>query len=257
MHVTTRFVRLFDTVRWLTPLTGSRAAAFGVVLRRKLDSQAIFKGKFEQQEFRFRSSDCNALFEVFHESEYSFLGDQVCSIEAPIVLDVGAHIGSFALWVLSRNSSAHVVSVEADPGTFSILAQNQALTTSRWEIINRAASNADGEKLQFSTEGPTMSHRISSEGTLWVESVSLRHLISTAGGPEGMIDLLKVDIEGAEELFICSSPQSLARVRTLVIELHPGLCDTDRVRAAIAPYFGRIEEITGRNSTKPLLFCSK
>lgn len=257
MQFKRRFYRLYDTIQLLKPLTGSYIAAFAIIVRRKLDPQALFKGSFGQQEFRFRSIDCNALCEVFHEGEYEFLGNWVSGLEAPTVLDVGAHIGTFALWVLSRNASARIVSVEADPATFSILAQNQSLTSDRWQTINRAASRSDGEKLQFSNEGPSMSHRISSDGTLFVESVSLGRLISIVAGPEGAIDLLKVDIEGAEEHFICDSPQHLARVRTLVIELHPSLCDTDRVREVIAQYFRIVEEITGRHSKKPLLFCSK
>ncbi|MCK5244957.1 MAG: hypothetical protein KAJ90_06775, partial [Desulfobacterales bacterium] len=64
-------------------------------------------------------------------------------------------------------------------------------------------------------------------------------------------------IEGSEEAFLCTSPDALKRVGSLVIELHPQLCDTDCVQLLLEEYFDHIEDIGGRKSTKPLLYCRR
>ncbi len=54
--------------------------------------------------------------------------------------------------------------------------------------------------------------------------------------PDGRVDLLKIDIEGAEvELFRDGSTAWLAQVRNIVIELHGGECELAFFRA-LAPY---------------------
>ena len=49
-----------------------------------------------------------------------------------------------------------------------------------------------------------------------------------------VIDLLKVDIEGSEELFIRSYPEVLKQVQFLAIELHLMYLDCDYVKQVIA-----------------------
>jgi len=256
MTAISRLKRLSDTLRWIRPLAGSLPGALWLVLKRKHNPDALLTAQFNGKPLRFRGTDSNALFEVFHEKEYGFLDPIISASKFPIIIDVGAHIGTFALWVLDRNPSAHILSVEADPQTFVVLEKNNSLCQGAWEIVNRAASNVDGAKIRFSTDGPTMSHRISPDGALEVETVSLGWLLDRAAG-NGLIDVLKVDIEGAEEQFVCAAPHLLPRVRCLVIELHPGLCDTDRVRKVINAHFKTIRDITGRHSKKPLLYCVK
>ncbi len=256
MKVVSRLKRSLDTLRWLRPLAGSYPAAAWIVIKRKLGDNALLSAQFSRRPFYFRGTDSNALFEVFHEREYGFLDSIICETEAPVIIDVGAHIGTFAIRVLCKNPSARVLGVEADPDTFGVLSKNKSLGQEDWEIINRAASDKDGATIRFSTDGPTMSHRISPNGTLQVETISLGHLVDQAAG-DRIVDILKVDIEGAEELFLCAAPHLLTRVRCLVVELHPGLCDITKVREVIDAHFKVVQDITGRHSNKPLLYCCK
>lgn len=254
MTAISRLKRLSDTLRWIRPLAGSLPAALWIILKRKQNPSALLTATFNGKSVRFRGIDSNALFEVFHEKEYGFLDATIGVNKAPIVIDVGAHIGTFAVWIFNQVPSARVLSVEADPQTFCVLKENSSLSSGDWKVVNRAASGEDGAKIRFSTEGPTMSHRISTDGGLEIETVSLEWLIERAAG-SGPVDVLKVDIEGAEEQFVCAAPHLLSRVRCLVIELHPGLCDTERVRRVIDAHFDSVQNITGRYSKKPLLYC--
>ena len=84
---------------------------------------------------------------------------------------------------------------------------------------------------------------------------ALEALLEKTAPGGGVADLVKIDIEGSEEALLCVRPNLLKRVKALVIEQHPGLCDIKRVDATLKTHFDCIEEIGGRRSSKPLLFC--
>jgi len=71
------------------------------------------------------------------------------------------------------------------------------------------------------------------------------------------VDLMKVDIEGAEEAAICGHERALARVANLVVELHPDLCRHDRVVASLRGSYEFLYRVPGRRSSKPLLLASR
>lgn len=251
-----RFRKLLETLRWLTPLAGDRIAAARILIRRKRDPFRLLQVKYDGKPLFFRGIDSNAIVEVLHEGEYKFLDADLRSTYAPCVLDVGAHIGTFAAWALSVNPQAHILSVEADIHTFAVATKNAGSRSANWRVVNFAASSTNGKRLRFSTAGPSMSHRVSSEGDLEVETINLQTLMDTVS-KRADIDILKIDIEGSEEDFLCATPELLASVKCLVIELHPGICDTERVRKAISSHFKTVTEVLGRRSDKPLLLCRK
>ena len=81
--------------------------------------------------------------------------------------------------------------------------------------------------LTFSDVGDSMSHRVSDEGAVEVQGMSLYELLSAS--KFDTVDLMKLDIEGTEEAFLCENPELLKRVNILVVELHPNVCDTQKV----------------------------
>jgi hypothetical protein len=100
-----------------------------------------------------------------------------------------------------------------------------------------------------------MGHRVEARGDVEVRSISLGTLVDMVAGAAGRLDLLKVDIEGSEQALLCANPSILRRIDALVVELHPGLCDTEAVRTLLAEHYRTIREIGGRKSSKPLLLC--
>jgi FkbM family methyltransferase len=60
--------------------------------------------------------------------------------------------------------------------------------------------------------------------------------LSALLAPIDCIDLLKCDIEGAEQRFIENYPDVLAKVRLAVFEFHRDLCDVDRCQALLRQY---------------------
>ncbi|TMA82951.1 MAG: FkbM family methyltransferase [Deltaproteobacteria bacterium] len=66
-------------------------------------------------------------------------------------------------------------------------------------------------------------------------SVPYVDLMSYVGDVQA-VDLIKCDVEGAELLFLRSYPELLRSVRTVVMELHPELCDADECLRLLGEY---------------------
>lgn len=243
----------YARAQWVETFLPGPVAAVSCLLRARRYPATLTTGRYNDFAFSFRGCDVSALKEVLVDAEYGFLTDAVKSLHFPVILDVGAHIGLFSLWALHVNPTAQITSVEASPGTFRILECNVGLVQKAgWNAINRAAWK-DDDTIRFAEAADSMSHRVSATGGTEVKGISLTALT------EGLadIDLMKVDIEGAEEAFLCVDPAALAPVKRLVVELHPQLCDTQRVRGVLQKAFPQIVEIQGRISSKPLLYCRK
>ncbi|MCB9978327.1 MAG: FkbM family methyltransferase [Rhodospirillales bacterium] len=256
-----RFSRLLDRlcdtaarVRFLSVFLGGYPQSLFYLARAKLNPQIRAVGRYKGRFFSFRRCDVLAIREVLHHQEYAFLTPLLKRVENPVILDLGAHIGLFALWALSVNPGADITSVEASPSTFRVLEDNTKRSASaNWRAINRAAWR-DGESVGFMDEGEGMSRRVCAQGKTSVEGISLSPLLAD----RAHIDLMKIDIEGAEEVFLCDDPgvrAALDKVGALVIELHGNACDINKVRALLADRFPDIKEMPGRKSSKPLLYC--
>lgn len=258
MHVVSRLISLSERVNWLAPLVGGRIAALHFWMRSRSNPELRAKGRFHDLPFCFRGLDAMALREVFCDAEYAFATPQLEGTPQPVVLDIGAHIGCFGIWLAAHFPLIRTLSVEADPDTFAVLERNVEALRARglaWEAVHAAAWLEGGEALRFTCSGPSMSHRISEHGEISVPSITLRELMSRLVGDNGNVDLMKVDIEGSEEAFLCAEPSLLNRVRCLVVELHPHLCDAPRIRRMLSSTYSRIEEMQSRTSSKPLLLC--
>lgn len=258
MKFISRVKNLADRISWLSGFTNGTWPALSFWLSVSRDIGHLGRGAYQGSDMYFRGVDAMAIKEVLVDKEYAFISPYLKNIASPTVLDIGAHIGLFSLWLLKQYPHARVRSVEADPQTYAILTRNIAAARAegaKWEALNAAAWDKDGAKLSFSATGPSMSHRVSGDGDIIVESITLKRLLDDMAGTNGTVDLLKVDIEGSEEAFLCENPDELQRVRSVVVELHPYLCNTGRVEDALRGCYGKIKKIENRSSSKPLLMC--
>ena len=149
------------------------------------------------------------------------------------IADVGANWGYFTLvGAPAVGPSGSVVALEPDPRQFEALSRNVALNGfAHVQCIEAAASSSDGRVTLagFADEEANRGvSRIADGGqggpTFDVRAVRLDALLP---GPEG-IDLVKIDVEGAEDLVLEGMRDGLRsrRYRALILELHP-----DQLRA--------------------------
>jgi FkbM family methyltransferase len=163
----------------------------------------------------------------------------------PRVLDLGGHVGLFGLWFLSRFDNAGVVSLEPDPENAAILRRCVAVNglAERWEVIEAAASNADGtasfiSDFQLSQLGDDPS--VLGPGHAEFEQIfpflAGRRLMKARPAVVATrdvlpdlrrCDFLKVDIQGGEWDLLMDPRFLEISATALVVEVHPQGCPGD------------------------------
>lgn len=219
----------------------------GLVIKKifKIPNPAVtIRGQYNNLPIAFELRDRMdlAVFkEVFINKEY-VLQEQ---IHPNIILDIGANIGTTSLFFANTYPDARIYSIEADPDIYKRLLIN---TGGRPNItcFNLAISDTDGT-LSFnkgvSHLGGSIKNRSSTVSTVSVPAKKLssfltEHQIQT-------VDLLKVDIEGAEEeMFLDLANHPEIRIANTMAELHYDLAD----RQILENYKKRFT----KSSVKPL-----
>jgi FkbM family methyltransferase len=163
--------------------------------------------------FEFReASDVPTFWQIFFAQIYNV------SPTDGLIIDAGANIGAFTLYALLQAPNAHVVAIEPAPDTVERLRSVvQAHGFShRCTILQAALSGAVGTTtIQL---WPNSQARVTGRGGVAVPTVTLDGLITSYGN----VDLLKMDIEGAEyEALPVASPATLRRILRIEMEYHP------------------------------------
>jgi len=210
-----------------------------------------------QLPFYVRPVDWFAFEEVVLRQEYRFVAAPFRAGAPEVVVDLGANVGLFSLYVLSLWRSAEVHSVEASPGTYGVLHRNQAANSEvNWHTYPYAVWGQEGE-VSFEDSGISTSNRVvADQPGARVPAITLDALYSTYIH-RPTVSLLKMDIEGAEEIVLQSSTRSLARIENLVVEVHPEHCDQDRVVWLLRSSFEYLYQAADRLSSKPMLLACR
>ncbi len=175
--------------------------------------------------------DLFVFYEVFLDGEYA-LPDWKGRTGLRIV-DLGANVGVTSLYYHHAFPSSEFFCVEPHPANLQVLEKN--LKDVRARILRGAAGGTRG-RMNFDGDAAAWGGSLKDGGTLQVEVYSLANVLEAAGFPE--VDLLKVDIEGAEkDLF--KDAGALQRVKRIVIELHEGYTH-DHLRGDLEPHGFRV-----------------
>ena len=159
--------------------------------------------------------DFFVLHEVFGSDCYDL---PFSSSNLRTVVDLGANVGLTTLYLASKAPEARFICVEPAPGNADLLRRNVAPVSQA--VVVQAAVTKESGTVAFDDTRAAWGGGISPDGPLRVEAISIDDLLARYA-PEGIIDLLKMDIEGAEaEVF--SGPMAwLDRVACIIAELHP------------------------------------
>ena len=137
------------------------------------------------------------------------------------IIDLGANIGLTSLYLASQFSDAKIISVEPHPETVSLLRHNLACLGPRAQILEAAVSDQSGAAvLHLADEAYNASLTRQTEKSVQVQSVTMDEILEKHNLTH--IDILKVDIEGAEKKLFSNFPSWLKKVDFLMIEMHPG-----------------------------------
>jgi FkbM family methyltransferase len=155
----------------------------------------------------------------------------------PRILDCGANIGMASLFFYGLYPGARITAFEADPSLFAILNTNLRANGAGAIETRHAALWTSTGTLTFHCEGSdsgmigALPGAVEGRATT-VPSLRLRDVID-----EGPVDLLKLDIEGAEDEVLADCEPVLHRVNALVMDLHefdPSVRQAPRVLELLA-----------------------
>lgn len=152
-----------------------------------------------------------------------------------VIVDGGAHVGDSTAWLLTRYPSARVVAVEPAADSHRLLVRNAAPYGER-AVPVRAALWGETGRVTLTDPGAstgvraTDAHRVGER----VRALTPSELLDELG--LARIDLLKLDVEGAERsLFSAPSADDwLERTGSVLIEIHG-----DEAEAAVLPALHR------------------
>ena len=168
------------------------------------------------------AADLEVLREIFLEGEYLGYAD-----DPSVIVDLGANIGVSVLWFAIAHPRARIFAVEPDPRAYSLLRSNVA-QFDRVTIRHAAVAGRDGEITLFTGAETWTSSVMETEAGMEPTPVPARALDGLlAEWGLDHVDLLKIDIEGAEH-DVLSASDVLDSVDVVVGEYHRATCPVSR-----------------------------
>ena len=157
--------------------------------------------------------DIDIFYEVFWKEVYKIPVEFQSTFNN--IVDLGAHIGLTSFYYSFLYPTAKIYSVEASLKNFQLLEQNLK-NNENVNVIHAAIYSFDGE-VKFDNSSLSYNNKIGTSGDL-IPSLSVKTLMDKYNIDK--IDLLKIDIEGAERFLLGQNNEWLEKVDNIIIEVH-------------------------------------
>ena len=231
-------------------MVGPKIAGRCLSMKRKaldLLATARYRIRFYPLTARFGTTDAAVLEHVLIDKEYDI---DYGSMHPRLIIDSGANVGYASVFFARKFPDADIYSVEPGDSNFKVLQRNTSryprvrpLKKGLWHTSGtlRIVDSGQGEWAFMTKEAGT---GLSKERT--VEAITIDDIVRLSG--HDTIDILKLDIEGAEkELFTGDCPW-LAKVNMIIIELHDRMKEgSNTAFYAATEKYGFRRELRGEN----------
>jgi len=170
--------------------------------------------------YRPGTTDLLVLEQVFLDGEYRV--DPIASESIEYIVDLGSNIGVTAMFWAQRYPDALMVLVEPDPENFKLLQRNTEAFKHRCILINAAVSDRRGVISFFRSDreyGHSILKTDDCVSEIQVKTLTVADVLAESGFPR--VDLLKMDIEGGEQIVMPTIRNWPHAPRYLIAELHP------------------------------------
>lgn len=164
---------------------------------------------------RANTSDKRAFKQVLVNNDYEI----PINIRPKLIVDGGANVGYASIYFANRYPDAQIIAVEPEISNIEVLGENTSgysnVTIVQAGIWNKRTilkiENPEAEEWTFRVQESE-----SEEGS--IQAITIEDIIELSDAK--VIDILKLDIEGAEkEVFSCSQSW-LDKVNIVIVELH-------------------------------------
>ena len=160
--------------------------------------------------------------EIFAQEIYRFTAKN----DSPVILDCGANIGLSCIYFKTTYPNAIVHAYEPDSKLFEVLKKNIEVNGFSKVTLHQAAIWIEDTNLSFENKGSEASHiDLSGKSGNSVKALSLASQLDQFEH----IDLLKMDIEGAEFEVVQSCTSHLHKVENFFLEYHGKVNETNKL----------------------------
>ncbi|WKZ30977.1 MAG: FkbM family methyltransferase [Candidatus Dojkabacteria bacterium] len=169
----------------------------------------------------------------FHSIKNEIFNTQIYATklqsETPIILDIGAHIGLATLYFKQQWPGGTVFAFEPNPVAFKLLEENIWQNgLQNVEAYNIAIAGSDGKrKLYIPANDVSWDSNSSFTNGSWSKQeaqqpveIEARRLAKILEKLD-KVDLLKIDVEGAEFEIFKDIQKNLMKINEMIIEIHP------------------------------------
>jgi len=181
------------------------------------------------------SSDFSVFLQVFYAEQYSLLAG-ICNfnqIQVSTIVDLGANVGFTSIYLNRRFKTAKIIALEPDEENFKVLRTNTQYfkniitkNAAIWSHQTKLSPSFDEE----SDWGKTFLENKDSK-TKSIEAVTINHIVEEHQLQS--IDILKIDVEGAEKQIFESDLSFLKRVKVIAIEIHEHVIEKEKIHAIL------------------------
>lgn len=197
-------LRLRDTLRRLETSTPGADETVTLQLRSPIRSSVTL---------RLLGSDMAMFEEVVKDQVYESVLEHVSDCRT--FVDLGANIGLASLYFATRFPKAKAIAVEPNDDTFSVLSKNLSQLANAQ--LHKAAVWSHEATLDGSFDRPDhfSAFQVHENGSGALKGITMQTIVG-----DDQIDILKIDIEGAETEVFKGDLSWLKQVRCIAIEFH-------------------------------------
>ena len=171
---------------------------------------------------RMGTSDISSFDQIFIFNEYDF----DTNISPKVIIDAGANIGLASIYFANKYNGSRIFAIEPEESNFSLLQKNVAsysniiaLQAALWRENEEICLVDPGlGKWGFITEGKGVNHEHDSNLCHYVKGITLDKIMQN--NDLQRIDIVKIDIEGAEREVFEDTSSWIEKVDAIIIELH-------------------------------------
>jgi FkbM family methyltransferase len=174
---------------------------------------------------------------------------------APVGLDLGGNIGLFGLWMFGRFPAGSLTAFEPDPRNARLLSMTIQANglQERWRLIEAAVGTRTGE-VGFAAGEFGTSH-IAAPGDSATLTVPLLDIFDHTSG----VDLLKIDIEGAEWEILKDARFKAVPASVIALDYHAQGCPEDdphsAARELMSGWGYELQAVPQESASGGMLWC--